>query len=73
MSCMSYNAVWELNTRLVRWPRLIYKEFETTCPTGTSENMAQSLSNRVEELGVDIHLPSAALRNEGRMWKGRVG
>ena len=38
MSCMSYNAVWELNTRLVRLPRLIYKEFETTpCPTGTSE------------------------------------
>ena len=33
MSRMSYNAVWELNTRLVRWPRLIYKEFETTPST----------------------------------------
>lgn len=68
MSCVSYNAVWALETRLVRWPRLIYNGFETieTIPCLIS-NMAESLVNLVEEIGVDIHLPSAALHNEGRM------
>ena len=69
MSCVGYNAVWTLDMRLVRWLGLIYNEFETT-PCPISKKYGRIAGQRVEEIGLDIHLPSAALRRKGRMWKG---